>query len=834
MELFRLLGTIAIDSDGAKKAINETTGIASNAGGKISSALGKIGGAAVKVGKVCAAGLAVGATAIAGLAKVAVDSYADYEQLVGGVETLFGTGGQSMVEYAKSVGKSVAEIKDEYNSMMAAQETVLNNASVAYKTAGMSANEYMETVTGFSASLIQSLNGNTEAAAEKANQAIIDMADNANKMGSSLESIQNAYGGFAKQNYTMLDNLKLGYGGTKEEMQRLLNDAQKFSGIKYDISSYADVVDAIHVIQEEMGIAGTTAKEASETISGSGLAMKAAWQNLMTGMADEDADINRLLDNLFVSVGNFAKNIIPRVEVTLQGIGNAIQKGLPKALNMIVPMLERIVPQLLTGAVSLLNQLTSTIGKGLPKLLKMVVSLVKNLLPQLVEIVISLIGSLASAIYDILPDLVDGIFEILGSLFDSKEGVLGQLLTKVMGEDAMGTLSETFGKVGEAVEPLWQAIQNLGGALSSSASETSFFGNLFSAMANTISLAWNSIGQPVFDAITTGINWLAENWASVSSGISSTFSVLWSVCQSVWQNIGQPIWDLIQFAVVKVQGLFAENMPAIMATFQSVVTGIKDSWNNHLKPALNAIGLFLNYTLKPAFEFVFDTIIKPLVEHVFGSIKDLWEGTLKPVFDGICDFLLGVFTLDFETAFNGIGSIVEGVFNGIQTTVETVIGTVVDILDNAIGKIKEFLGFAEDAGEVEMHESVSGTSHGGGGGKRGGASTSGTEYYADGAVLTKATAFGLNPFNGKTMVGGEAGAEAIAPISTLQSYIADAVGAKDEAFLLAIERIIDNQTNAIVAAILALQESGIIKLDDPYRLFKLVKEQQRRQDLKTT
>ncbi len=190
-------------------------------------------------------------TAGAAITKNAVEQYADYEQLVGGVETLFGAGGQSLGEYAKSVGKTTQDAQKEYDSLMKAQETVLKNADNAYKTAGLSANEYMETVTGFSAALISSLDGDTEAAAKKADMAITDMADNANKMGSDISSIQNAYQGFAKQNYTMLDNLKLGYGGTKEEMQRLLDNATKLSGVEYDISSYADIVDAIHIVQTD-------------------------------------------------------------------------------------------------------------------------------------------------------------------------------------------------------------------------------------------------------------------------------------------------------------------------------------------------------------------------------------------------------------------------------------------------------------------------------------------------------------------------------------------------------------------------------------------------------
>ena len=212
---------------------------------KLGGTLGKVGGAAVGGVKaaVGAASVAIGgaAVAIGGLVTASVNAYASYEQLVGGVDTLFKDSSKKVQDYA-------------------------NNA---YKTAGMSANQYMETVTGFSASLLQSLGGDTAKAAEYADSAIVDMSDNANKMGTSIEMITQTYGGFAKQNFTMLDNLKLGYGGTKTEMERLLEDAGKISGIEYDVSSYADITQAIHVMQQSMGIAGTTSKKASTTIQGS-------------------------------------------------------------------------------------------------------------------------------------------------------------------------------------------------------------------------------------------------------------------------------------------------------------------------------------------------------------------------------------------------------------------------------------------------------------------------------------------------------------------------------------------------------------------------------------
>src|SRR5574344_1929621 len=285
--------------------IDDAGNKAENSNGKFEKLGSVLKGIGATMGAVA---VAAGAAAVA-LASKVVSAYAEFEQLEGGVKTLFGTEASSVEDYASSVGKSVGEVEGKYNSLLAAQKQVFSDANNAYKTAGLSANEYMNTVTSFSASLISSLNGDTEAAAKASNQAIIDMSDNANKMGTDLSSIQTAYQGFAKQNYTMLDNLKLGYGGTKSEMERLLADAEKISGIKYDLTSFSDLTEAIHVIQTEMGITGTTALEATETISGSISGMQSAIGNLMAGLGNADADIELLIGNVVESFQHVVKNI---------------------------------------------------------------------------------------------------------------------------------------------------------------------------------------------------------------------------------------------------------------------------------------------------------------------------------------------------------------------------------------------------------------------------------------------------------------------------------------------------------------------------------------------
>lgn len=382
------------------KITGDTSGLEKSAS-KASSIAGSIG---KTVGKGLAVASAAAATATVALVKSAVESYASYEQLIGGVETLF---------------KDSAGVVEQY-------------ANNAYKTAGMSANQYMETVTSFSASLLQSLDGDTAAAAKKADLAITDMADNANKMGSSMESVENAYKGFAKQNYTMLDNLKLGYGGTKAEMERLLADAEKLSGVKYDISSYSDIIDAIHVVQTEMGITGTTAKEASSTIEGSLNSMKAAWANVVTGIADENADFDTLISNLVDSVGTFADNIIPRITQALKGVGTLIEKLAPVIAEQLPGLIEAILPPLLDAVAGLVTSLI----QALPDLISTIITAISDFinsdsLPTLIQALIDGILGLVDAIVENLPLLIDAGIQLIVALGEGLIEALPQIIEKL-------------------------------------------------------------------------------------------------------------------------------------------------------------------------------------------------------------------------------------------------------------------------------------------------------------------------------------------------------------------------------------------------------------------
>lgn len=421
----------------------------------ITSGLKTVAGAVKQLGSVF---LTVG--------KEALDSYADYEQLVGGVETLF---------------KDSSGIVENY-------------ANNAYKTAGLSANDYMETVTSFSASLLQSLDGDTAKVAEVSNMAVTDMADNANKMGTDMSSIQNAYQGFAKQNYTMLDNLKLGYGGTKSEMERLLSDAQKISGVKYDISNLNDVYQAIHVVQGELGITGTTAKEASTTIQGSVSAMKSAWQNMLTGIADDNADFDGLINNLVDSIVTAGENILPRVETIIDGVIELVMStteiiidDLPQIIEtgrgMISGLLQGIqemLPELAGSAFLIIQELVTSLLESLPQLLQMGIDLLTELingisqtLPQLIPVMVEAVAGIAETLIDnidtivdaginLIIGLADGLIAALPKLIERAPVIIDKLVTKLTDPDMIGRIIQAAGRlISELAIGLIQAIPKL-------------------------------------------------------------------------------------------------------------------------------------------------------------------------------------------------------------------------------------------------------------------------------------------------------------------------------------------------------------------------------------
>lgn len=308
--------------------------------------------------KALSVSLGAAATAVGYLVKQSVSAYANTEQLVGGIETLFGARGRTIEEYASDVGKSVGDAQAEYDKLMSAQSTMLANANDAFKSAGLSANEYMDTVTSFSASLISSVGGDTKQAADLANMAIIDIADNANKMGTSMESVQDTYKSLARGQYMMLDNLKLGYAGTKEGATKLVNDAAKLDkSIDANSLSFANIVKSIHAVQDEMGILGTTHEEAEGTITGSLNMVRSAWKNLMPALIEGGDSFDQCIDNLVYSAQVFGKNIMPAIKKALSGVGRLIEELAPIIAEEFPKLVDDLLPPLLDAAVSLVQGL---------------------------------------------------------------------------------------------------------------------------------------------------------------------------------------------------------------------------------------------------------------------------------------------------------------------------------------------------------------------------------------------------------------------------------------------------------------------------------------------
>lgn len=408
------LNNATTDVNRTKKQLNELeTGVegvgdAMDGAGQKTSIFGDVLKANL-LGNAIVSGVKAVASGIKSLISGAIEGYGEYEQLVGGVETLFGN----------------------------SADTVIKNAENAYKTAGLSANAYMETVTSFSASLLQSMGNDTEAAAKKADLAITDMSDNANKMGTDMQSIQNAYQGFAKQNYTMLDNLKLGYGGTKEEMQRLIDDANALNAAQgnytnYTIESYADIVDAIHTVQTEMGITGTTALEASTTVEGSINSMKAAYQNFVTGLGDQNADIGALTEELIQSAGNVAKNVLPVIESVVKNIAETVREQGPDMITRFVAYATEKLPEVLKLGIQLIVSLVKGLAQNLPELLRGTLALVDAIisafldsLPDIIEVGKDIVRGLWEGIKAMASWIGEKVSGFVGGIVDGVKGMLG-------------------------------------------------------------------------------------------------------------------------------------------------------------------------------------------------------------------------------------------------------------------------------------------------------------------------------------------------------------------------------------------------------------------------
>lgn len=541
--------------------------------------LGKIGSAVNTAVKASAAAVGAASAGVAALGTACINAYADYEQLVGGVETLF---------------------KDS-------ADTIQTYADNAYKTAGLSANEYMETVTSFSASLLQSLDGDTEKAAAAADLAITDMADNANKMGTAMESIQNAYQGFAKQNYAMLDNLKLGYGGTKEEMQRLLADAEKLSGVKYDLSSYADIVEAIHVIQTEMGITGTTAKEASTTIQGSVASMKAAWANLMVGMADDTQNFDMLLSNFIESIGTVADNLLPRIGVVIEGMGKLvaglapeIASALPTLTNELLPNLVELGVQSISALVQGIQENGDSLAAGALSIVGTLAEGIAELLPMVADTAASLAVSLADGLTESLPNIIPVAIETISTLVENlteNANIIidaGIQIILALGEGLIAALPQL-------IETVPQIVINIANVINDNAPK----------LVDTALYLITRLAVGLVQAIPT----LVVNIPKIIEAIVAAFMAF------QWLNLGKQLIDGVANGVKKAGESMATAAKNAFSKFKSKITG------SEVATELKNIG---KYIIDGIVGGIKNSLSK--IANIAGKIKDTLLSKLKGLF----------------------------------------------------------------------------------------------------------------------------------------------------------------------------------------------------------
>lgn len=623
---------IKLDDSDFKKGLAGAEDKCKGFGDKVS----KLGSGIAKVGKMAGAVVGAASVAVGKLALDSVQAYSEYEQLVGGVETLFGTASGKVMEFAHQ----------------------------AFKTAGVDANTYMETVTSFSASLLQSLGGDTEKAADIADMAMIDMADNANKMGTDMSAIQNAYQGFAKQNYTMLDNLKLGYGGTKTEMERLLKDAEKIQRkqgkiVTYSIDNLSDVYEAIHVVQTELGITGTTAEEADSTIQGSTARMKAAWNNLKVAMVDPNANIGDAITDMIDSAKIALKNWAPAFKNALKGIGSAISEIMPVLASELPGLISENLPYLISAAVDICTALATAI--------------VDN-----AGIIIDGIGQVFQAVGAALEDSDSDIFKAVGSVLT----FIGNLI-----RDPEGTIAQAWNDLQTWLEGAWEGV-----ATWFNDSVWTPISDFFNTMWGTIEKLWTGVKESISSAWTTIAQWFDT---TVWQPISNFFTGMWDTIKKLWEGVKESIslaWSTIaQWFDTTVWNPISNFFNTMWEKVSSLWTGTKEA----ISGAWSAIAQWFNDTVWQPIKDFFEPIwefISELWGDISGSVQSAWgavESILSPILEGIRSIFEPVLSVA-----QGIWNAIAGIFgyNGRTANIGINInkGIVSDTTDEAGNRIFEF------------------------------------------------------------------------------------------------------------------------------------------------
>lgn len=750
------LSGLKSEAEGAGKSVKESgTGLKSFGDEAKGSSL-KMQALATMCGNVASAALSKLGDAIKSatgklveIGKQAYESYSTFQQMEGGVEKLYGTGGKSLEEYAKSQGQSVDQAKKKYNELESSVNTVMKNAQQAFKTSGMSANEYMDTATQFSASLISSLGGDTQKAAKQTDVAMRAMSDNVNTFGTNAEDVSNAFKGFSKQNYTMLDNLKLGYGGTKQEMERLIKDANAWGkangeASNLSINSFSDVVTAIQQVQEAQGIAGTTSREAATTIEGSMTMAKAAWENFQTALGG-GGDVKQATKDLAESVTAVFDNMLPEIEAVIDGIVTA----LPELAEKFAPLAGKIGDAIKKHAPDIVDSLKEFISTGLklasdnaPGALKFAVSLIKEIGSDLIEHAPDIVDSLSTVLSTVtdyarenLPGMISELLQQLPDIISSAVGGAGDILSAIFPgaseaissavEFINGTvvpaLSTVFTWIDKNKSALADAMIVVGTVVATIKILTGILKGVELAMAalnavmalNPIVLIVAAIAGLVaaFVILWNKCDAFRNFWLGLWDGIKSAFSAWCEGIQELWSALSDAISTIVNAIQTVVTTVWDAVKTAVITVVSTIKTGVENAWNgirNTTKAVFDAVKNFVTTVWNGI-----KTAISTVVNAIKSAVEAAWNGiktATSTIFNGVKSVVTTVWNAiksaveavvkavksAVETAWNGIKSVTETIFNGVKSVVESVWNGISSAISGVVNGIKSIVQSAWD------------------------------------------------------------------------------------------------------------------------------------------
>lgn len=727
MDLMALAARLTLDMKDYEEGIGKAKESAQSFSEKFGKSISKIGGVVTTVAKLGTAAIGAGSAAVGMLVAQSVNAYSSYEQLSGGVKKLFGDAASEVEKYA----------------------------SQAYKTAGMSANQYMEQATSFSASLINSLGGDTKKAAELSDVAMRAMSDNVNTFGSDMESVQNAFQGFSKKNYTMLDNLKLGYGGTENEMGRLIADANAYAeangqAANLSMKSFADIIRAIELIQEKQGIAGTTAKEAATTIEGAFNMTKAAWENLVAGFANPDANMDQLMDNLIVAIVGDKKGegllnqLLPAIERALDGIGKFVEKAAPIIGQYLPGLMEKILPRLIKAATSLV----SGVIKALPTMMKIVIEQIPYIVTQIKDALIKaapmiveggkeLIKSIYDGIIEAFPQ-VQGVLDTLKNAFETAFDAIASIATfiidhieqiKIVIVAAVGAITGLgiVGIISSIAGAITTVVSVLGTLISALSMIKSFAGLvsvistlvggplvlipvLIGALVAAFIYLWNTsegfrnfwiglweniktVASVVVEAVLGFFTMIGEALTEAAEFIGGVITTIISAVQTAWETIKTVVNVAIQvIEVILSNAVKILTLPwqFLWANFGGIITEKWETFKSIISKALNVI----SKTIKNVWTAI-TTTVSSILEKIKSTISSIWEKistTIGKVLDTIKSTISTKWNAVKETVsnvLNTIKSTVSGIWKSIKETISNIIGNIVSGIKEKFDSILE-------------------------------------------------------------------------------------------------------------------------------------------------